>query len=721
MNGAVLEKRGKVFAVASAKGGVGKSVFAVNFAIALMRETKARVLLLDFDDVYCGDAGALLNVTQARRAATDLVPLLGSLSQQMLRGFLTPLETGIFYLPAFRRPEDRALLNEDTVSRTIDLLSRVFDIILIDLATGFGSFNIACLDQADHILLLLNQDLLSVIHTEKGLAQLQQLAFPRQMISFILNRFDSKGEFSKEIISTKIKIDILHVIPEFSGPPSQIQGQKMPLILAQPRHPFSKALDDLAAHLWEQVSRLPQPPRRPVDDHFRHPPVMATPTPDQRRAQTPASREKTDQINRIKLKIHERILEEMDLKRLEMEHFKDPKKFSQLKLDVKNVVDRLMDEEAHTISDRELRIRIVQEILSEALGLGPLETLLADPQVTEIMCNGPDCMYVEIDGKLQMTDIKFISEKHLRGAIERIVAPLGRRIDELSPMVDARLPDGSRVNAVISPLALDGPLLTIRKFPSKPLTIDDLVRIGSVNKQIAELFKFCVLAKLNILISGGTGSGKTTLLNILSGFIPSEERIVTIEDSAELQLKQTHVCRLESRQPSLEGTGEVTIRDLVRNALRMRPDRIVVGECRGAEALDMLQAMNTGHDGSMTTIHANSPRDALSRLETLVMYAGYELPQRAIREQVTAAIHLIVQQSRFPDGSRKITHISEITGMEGDTITLQDIFIYKQTGMDGKGRVTGTFVASGFIPRFMNTLEAKGFAFPREIFLESYS
>lgn len=719
MNGDVLEKRGKVFAVASAKGGVGKSVFAVNFAIALMRETKTRVLLLDFDDVYCGDAGALLNVTQARRAATDLVPLLESLSHQMLKGFFTPLETGIFYLPAFRRSEERALLNEDTISRTIDLLSRVFDIILLDLGTGFGSFNVACLDQADQILLLLNQDLLSLIHTEKGLAQLQQLAFPRRLISFILNRYDAKGEFTKEIINAKIKADFLHVIPEFSGSPSQIQGQKMPLILAQPRHPFSKALDDLAAHLWEQVSRSPQRPGQSVEDRSLRPPAI--PTYDQRRAQTPAAKEKTDQINRIKLRIHERILEEMDLKRLEMEHFKDPKKFSQLKLDVKNVVDRLMDEEALSISDRELRIRIVQEILSEALGLGPLESLLADLRVTEIMCNGPDCIYVEIDGKLQMTDIKFISAKHLRGAIERIVAPLGRRIDELSPMVDARLPDGSRVNAVISPLALGGPLLTIRKFPSKALTIDELVHNGSVNKQIAELFKFCVLAKLNILISGGTGSGKTTLLNILSGFIPSEERIVTIEDSAELQLKQTHVCQLESRPPSLEGTGEVTIRDLVRNALRMRPDRIVVGECRGAEALDMLQAMNTGHDGSMTTIHANSPRDALSRVETLVMYAGVALPQRAIREQITGAIHLIIQQSRYPDGSRKITHISEITGMEGDTITLQDIFTYKQTGMDGKGRVAGSFVASGFIPHFMNTLEAKGFAFPREIFLESYS
>ncbi|MCA1988905.1 MAG: CpaF family protein [Desulfarculus sp.] len=425
-------------------------------------------------------------------------------------------------------------------------------------------------------------------------------------------------------------------------------------------------------------------------------------------------------LDRIKLAIHQRLLEEMDLKRLDLEAGKDPAKAQELRQETKRVIDRLLDEEAAAVKDRELRQRLAAQVLDEALGLGPLESLLADESVNEIMCNGANDIFVERRGKLELTGARFLSDRHLRTTIERIVAPLGRRIDELSPMVDARLKDGSRVNAVIPPLAVDGPLLTIRKFAATPLEVKDLVAFGTLNQSMAQLLETCVKARLNIVISGGTGSGKTTLLNVLSSFIPDGERIVTIEDSAELKLKQRHVCRLESRPPSLEKTGEITIRDLVRNALRMRPDRIVVGECRGAEALDMLQAMNTGHDGSLTTLHANSPRDALRRLETLVMFAGFELPSRAIREQVASAIHLIIQENRLPDGSRRVVNITEVAGMEGDVITMQDIFTFQQTGVDAQGKVQGRFLASGFIPRFMTALEEKGLSVPREIFLETY-
>ena len=354
----------------------------------------------------------------------------------------------------------------------------------------------------------------------------------------------------------------------------------------------------------------------------------------------------------------------------------------------------------------ELPLSVLErELIQEAVGLGPLEYLIERDDITEIMVNGPDQVFAEKEGVLYRTDTAFADNNQVLSAIERIVAPLGRRIDESSPMVDARLPDGSRVNAIIPPLSLVGPTITIRKFSRKPFEAADLIRFGSVSADIMQFLAVCVAVRKNILISGGTGSGKTTLLNVLSSFLPNRERIVTIEDAAELQLHQEHLVRLESRPPNIEGKGAVTIRDLVRNSLRMRPDRIVVGECRGGEALDMLQAMNTGHDGSLTTIHANSPRDALSRLETLVLMAGFDLPLRAIREQVASAIHIVVQITRERDGSRKIVNVSEITKMEGDVITMQDLFVFRQTGWDGENRITGVFEPTGSVPTFMEEIE----------------
>jgi pilus assembly protein CpaF len=355
------------------------------------------------------------------------------------------------------------------------------------------------------------------------------------------------------------------------------------------------------------------------------------------------------------------------------------------------------------------RARITQEIADEILGLGPLEPYLNDPEVTEIMVNGPGQIYVERHGKLSLIEGAFAGEGSLRRTIEKIVARVGRRIDESSPMVDARLPDGSRVNAVIPPVALDGALLTVRKFAAEPLTVHDLVGMGTWTPEVAELMAACVRGRLNALITGGTGSGKTTTLNVLSSFIPPDERIVTIEDAAELQLRQEHVLRMEARPPNIEGRGEVTIRDLVRNALRMRPDRIIVGEVRDGAALDMLQAMNTGHDGSLTTVHANAPRDAIARVETMVLMSGMDLPIRAIREQTASAIDLIIHQARLKDGNRRITHVTELSGMEGEVVTLQDIFLYDARG---EGRLRPT----GLRPRFLNRLLDQGIAVPQEIF-----
>ncbi len=363
-----------------------------------------------------------------------------------------------------------------------------------------------------------------------------------------------------------------------------------------------------------------------------------------------------------------------------------------------------------------IRAQLFKDIEDELLGYGPIQPLLEDPDITEVMVNGSKKIYIERQGKIIKTNITFESDEHVLHVIERIILPLGRHIDADSPTVDARLPDGSRVNAVIPPVAIDGPSITIRKFSRDKLTAQQLIDLKSLTPQMAEFLRACVISKLNIIISGGTGSGKTTLLNVLSHYIPEEERIVTIEDAAELQLHQEHVVRMEAKMPNVEGKGTVTIRDLVRNSLRMRPDRIIVGECRGGEALDMLQAMNTGHDGSLTTLHANSPRDALSRLETLTLMSGMDLPVRVIREQVASAIDLIVQQGRLKDGSRKVTAISEVAGMEGDTIVLTDIFKFEQTNVTSDGRVIGELKPTGIRPLFSTRLEAAGFKLGPEVF-----
>lgn len=373
-------------------------------------------------------------------------------------------------------------------------------------------------------------------------------------------------------------------------------------------------------------------------------------------------------------------------------------------------------EQANLKLPPDVRNTIFQEVLNEVLGYGPIQPLLNDPDVSEVMVNGPKSVYVERKGKLVKSNAMFDDDEHVLQIIDRIILPLGRFVDPDNPTVDARLPDGSRVNAVVPPVAIDGPSITIRKFSKEKLGIDNLIDFGSITDKMAEFLRACVLARLNIVISGGTGSGKTTLLNVLSSFIPEEERIVTIEDAAELQLQQDHIVRMETKTANVDGRGSVTIRDLVRNSLRMRPDRIIVGECRGGEALDMLQAMNTGHDGSLTTLHSNSPRDALARLETLVLMAGMDLPLKVVRQQIASAVDLIVQQTRLRDGSRKVTAITEVAGMEGDTVVLTDVFKFEQTGVTTEGKVQGELKPTGIRPLFSPRLEAAGFKLGADVF-----
>ena len=411
----------------------------------------------------------------------------------------------------------------------------------------------------------------------------------------------------------------------------------------------------------------------------------------------------------LRLRIHRRLIDTLDLTKLsnlEMER---------VRVEIRRILEDMVMTEAIPLS-RADRDRLVMEVQHEVFGLGPLETLMKDPEISDILVNSSSSIYVERYGKLEKTDVRFRDDAHLMQIIERIVTRVGRRVDESSPMVDARLADGSRVNAIIPPLALDGPVLSIRRFGTERLTINDLIQFNSIHAQVAEVAAACVKSRLNMLVSGGTGAGKTTLLNCLSNFIPDNERIVTIEDSAELKLQQEHIVRLETRPANIEGQGAVTARDLVRNALRMRPDRIVIGEVRGGEALDMMQAMNTGHDGSISTIHANSARDALSRLETMMLMAGISLPERALREQAASALDIIVQLTRLSDGSRKVVEFAEVTGMEGSTITTQTIFKFDQRGVEN-GKVVGEFVATGVMPSFMDRLERHGFRIPNTHFM----
>jgi len=426
-----------------------------------------------------------------------------------------------------------------------------------------------------------------------------------------------------------------------------------------------------------------------------------------RRVSAPITSPQAGSYFDLKTRVQNKLLAEIDPSM-------DVTRTEEVRRTIQNLFEQILTEENIVLSRPE-RARLFEQISAEILGFGPLQSLLEDDTITEIMVNGPKNVYIERKGKVHRVPITFESNDHVMRIIDRIVAPLGRRIDESSPYVDARLPDGSRVNAVIPPISLVGPVLTIRKFSKNPITVDQMIQFGSISPEAVQFLKACVESRLNIIISGGTGSGKTTLLNVLSSFIPSDERIITIENAAELQLRQEHVVTLESRPPNIEGRGEITIRDLVMNSLRMRPERIIVGECRGGETLDMLQAMNTGHDGSMTTAHANTPRDALSRIETMCLMAGMDLPVRAIREQVASAVDLICQQERMRDGTRKVTTVTEVSGMEGDVITMTDIFVFEQTGTEN-GRIIGRLRPTGLRPKFMDKIEAAGIHLPPSIF-----
>jgi len=718
----------RIVAVGGARDGVGKTSFVVNSALAFLKETRKRVLVLDLDRDSVGDVQTLLSMGKVKTLA-DFAPYADKLSSNQLRQYISAHPAGLGVLPLAPDPEGADVVTGDVVARLLDLLKPICDYIVVDCGVDIHDATVKVFEQASGIFLLSTPDLLVLNHTKRFVDRLQRLHFPKELIKVILNRYDAQVGPPLDLITQKLARSVLVTLLEDEQLCRNAGFTGKPFVLDQPRARLSRNYDEFIRKLVEThtLEKLGQVARAQglsgLEGRGGGLVVGGTDVSRElkeyqkaRGSKANRSNAQIDQRTAIKMLIHKRLVETIDLKKLDKD-LGDEDRDAALRDRVLKAVARILDEVGTSMTDRKDRQRIVKEVADEALGLGPLEDFLADDRITEVMVNRRDQVYVEMDGKLTITDATFTDDAQLLGVIERIVAPIGRRIDEKSPMVDARLKDGSRVNAIIPPLALDGPCVTIRKFSREPLTVKDLVGFGSFTAEMADFLRACVEAHLNILISGGTGSGKTTLLNVLSSFIPADERIVTVEDSAELQLKQPHVVRLETRPANIEGEGAIHIRDLVRNSLRMRPDRIVVGECRGSEALDMLQAMNTGHDGSLTTIHSNSPRDCLARLETLVMFAGLELPSKAIREQVTSAINLIIQQSRLADGSRRITGIAEVTGMEGQTITLQDIFSFKQTGMKD-GKVEGRFVTTGFVPKFIHDLEARGIELPRGIFAQ---
>jgi pilus assembly protein CpaF len=716
---------GQLIAVSGARDGDGKTTFAIHLAYGLSKVGNKSVCLIEADAANLGDIGVALNF-KSPKTFVDFVKLTNRMDPKLAQTFIAKHSLGIHVLAGAIFTTDFQGLDDAAVDKAFKLLSRAFDYVIVDAGRDLNPLSFRALENSQAIFIVSSANVFSVNQAAEFSKKLRSLQFGSEVQKLVINRFDSKSVITPSLLKQKFQLDALAFMPEDIPGFNQSIALAKPMQLLNPKHPYLKGIDDSirfvqSLELKSEKSKISRVHANQSLEILRQ--VLPFTYGDASGGGPKIFEKGTvpkatmDRNIGIRARVHDRLLELVDLRQMDAVALdRDPKKKEELRNKTIQAIQRLLEEEAREIENRNERAELAREILDEALGLGPIEPLLENHEISEIMVNGKDQIFVERKGKLTLTDYRFTSEKHLLGCIERIVSPIGRRIDEKTPLCDARLKDGSRINIIIPPLALKGPTITIRKFFKERLTITDLIKYGSLTDEMSDFLRAAVVARLNIVVSGGTGSGKTTLLNMVSGFIPEDERIVTVEDAAELQLPQAHVITLESRPANLQGEGAIQIRDLVRNALRMRPDRIVVGECRAGEALDMLQAMNTGHDGSLTTIHSNNPRDCIRRIETLVMMAGFDLPIQAIREQIAAAINLIVQLKRYSDGARRISHVTEVIGIEGDTVVTQPIFEFKQTGVDEKGKVKGAYQPSGLIPKFVETLKAKGIAPPKGLF-----
>ncbi len=725
----------QIISIFSTKGGVGRTFIATNLAVSLARKFKGKkVLLLDMDLDLPGDMARLLNLKPTKALSNFFLKVQKeNYSPAELKEYiLHHPASGIDFSPFILHPlEMRGVhLDDKFLSTVLNDLRREYDFIITDIGRTITKLLISFLERTNLILVVVNPDMLSVSQTKEALEVLQALYFPLNMIKVILNRAESLGGVAWREVKAVLPCDIIARIPSEGRIIGSALNRQIPVVLDSPRCRASIALNTLAEDLITHYEFFI--PQQELEAIFASQPLTkekillqeAAATLESLSLESRPTVEKNitpeEKIDELKQRIHKRLIQELDLRRIDRVGGDLVKLEGLRERTIKTVSNALAEEAGSLISSREERERIIKEITDEALGLGPLEDLIKDQEITDILVNNKNQIYVEKRGKLQRSDKRFVSNEQVRQIIERIVAPLGRRIDESMPMVDARLGDGSRVNAIISPLSLTGPTLTIRKFAIERLKIFDLEKLNTLNSLMSEFIKACVLLRKNIIVSGGTGSGKTTVLNVLSEFVPDGERIITIEDAAELKLKHEHWIRLESRPPNIEGKGAITVRDLFRNSLRMRPDRIIIGECRGPESLDMLQAMNTGHDGSMTTIHANSTQDVLARLDSLILMSGIEIPLRAIREMIASAIDIIVHTARLSDGSRKVTQITEITGMLDEVhIGLRDIFVFSQSGVDNQGRIIGEFHSTGALPTFLEDIRKRGIVLSEETFKKS--
>ncbi len=693
--------------VLGSKGGVGKSIFAANFAIAIQSELKAKTLLIDLDSKTCGDQNIILGL-RPEKNISDLCKHSSALTPLAFKSYITTHASGIDYLAGVIDPSANLNFDEDVFLKSLYTFSQFYKFIVVDLGNQISSLQYRILDDISSGLIVTTPDILTVTQTKKLLNELLTATYPAEIFQVVINKAHSSG-LNPKAIGESLKRPVLSVIPQDDTLVYSSLANGSPFCFSNPRHPVSMAHNEVIRKLTGGVlQKLKSLSQNSASKKQTETPVSGS------SANFAAPKKISDHIQ-LKIQIHNELIKEMDLKKDLHSTKGDPEKEKILEQKTQKTITMLVDKYSPGMS-RDLRTQMIKEILDESLKLGPLEELLADPNVTEIMVNGCEKIFIEKSGRIVLSPTRFTSNLQLRTVIDRIVQPLGRQINEKSPYVDARLQDGSRVNAVIEPLSIDGPALTIRKFSKESVGPENYLQWGSMSKSMIDFLRICVEQGLNIVISGGTGSGKTTLLNTMSSFIPSNERIVTVEDAAELQMKQDHVVRLETRPANMDGAGAITIRDLVRNSLRMRPDRIVVGECRDGAALDMLQAMNTGHDGSMTTVHANNAREAIGRLETLCLMAGMDLPARAIKEQIASAVNLIIQIGRMSDGSRKIKSITQVDGIQNDKVTLIDIFEFKEIGYDKKRKIIGNFQATGRIPTFLEKFEARGVTIPRSIF-----
>ena len=715
---------GHIIAVVGGKGGVGKSVFAANLAIAYQMNFKQRSLILDLDFQSLGDQNIILGLNPPKNIVELTKTQVSTWDPKTLAPFMVNAPQGFSFIGAPREAAIARDIDLDGLGKFLKASTQIFPWVVVDCGNGTDPQALKALEQATLIFVVTTPDVIVINQTRRILSKIQELLFPPEMVQVIVNRFSPTNVINPQIIQKNLGKVPFFAIPDDAATCEAALSKSQPLTISSPSTPIARSYSDLVRRI-DQVKMLDQlgklnKPTGTLQKVQSQGGNLAQVIPISEGNQGLLARTKTgaaDPWTNMKLRVHKALIDIVDMKKMNSDQ-NDPKQREVLREKTqKAILDVLVKEDISTLCPtREYRAQLVKEVLDEALGLGPLEDLLFDDTVTEIMVNARDQIYIEQAGRAGLSKTTFSSEQQMMNVIERIVTPLGRRCDEKTPYVDARLADGSRVHIIIPPLALRGPTITIRKFPKKRILSADLVKFGSMTQEIADFLRLCVEAKLNTVVSGGTGSGKTTLLNVLSNFIPSNERIITVEDAAELQLGQEHVVRLETRPKNIEGEGEVSIRDLIKCCLRMRPDRIIVGECRGGEAMDMLQAMNTGHSGSLTTVHSNNPRECIGRLETLVMMAGMNLPSKAIRETIASSVNMIVQQSRLGDGSRKVTHISEVIGMQGETVTIQDIFVFKQEGLDKNRKIVGRFVPTGFIPKFVEEMEAKGMKISRGLF-----